>query len=156
MWSYENNMSRYSVNVFETGFLLRLLKVKRLQFIPPTKFRCLCNITFIIINNFRRCNVGTAYRRDLRRMTLKWIQVVWYKYQVSWRVVLGFKQILNLRCCNVGITEGWNFINYAFEVGSGAMIYIPYFIKAGSGIQQIIGPFTLISAMWVQFRECQW
>jgi hypothetical protein len=29
-------------------------------------------------------------------------------------------------------------MKYAFEMGSGAMIYIPYFIKTGSGIQKLI------------------
>jgi hypothetical protein len=31
------------------------------------------------------------------------------------------------------------FMNYAAEMGSGAMIYIPSFIKIGSGIQKLIG-----------------
>jgi hypothetical protein len=30
-------------------------------------------------------------------------------------------------------------VNYAVEMGSGAMIYIPSFIKIGSGIQELIG-----------------
>jgi hypothetical protein len=30
----------------------------------------------------------------------------------------------------------------AFEIGSGAMIYIPNFIKTGSGIQQLTGGNT--------------
>jgi hypothetical protein len=30
-------------------------------------------------------------------------------------------------------------MKYAVEVGSGAMIYIPGFIKFGSGIQNLIG-----------------
>jgi hypothetical protein len=29
--------------------------------------------------------------------------------------------------------------NYAFEMGSGAVIYVPSFIKIGSGIQKLIG-----------------
>jgi hypothetical protein len=28
---------------------------------------------------------------------------------------------------------------YAFEMGSGAMIYIPSFMKNGSGIQKLMG-----------------
>jgi hypothetical protein len=31
------------------------------------------------------------------------------------------------------------FMKYAIEMGSGAMIYIPSFIKTGSGIQKLIG-----------------
>jgi hypothetical protein len=31
---------------------------------------------------------------------------------------------------------------YALEVGSGAMIYIPSFIKIGSAIQNLIGGYT--------------
>jgi hypothetical protein len=31
------------------------------------------------------------------------------------------------------------FMKYAVEMGSGAMIYIPSFIKIGSGTQQLIG-----------------
>jgi hypothetical protein len=30
-------------------------------------------------------------------------------------------------------------MKYAIEMGSGAMIYIPSFIKIGSGIQNLIG-----------------
>jgi hypothetical protein len=30
-------------------------------------------------------------------------------------------------------------MNYAFEMGSGAMIHIPSFIKIGSAIQNLIG-----------------
>jgi hypothetical protein len=30
-------------------------------------------------------------------------------------------------------------MKYAFEMGSGAIIYIPLFIKIGSGIQNLIG-----------------
>jgi hypothetical protein len=30
-------------------------------------------------------------------------------------------------------------MKYAVEMGSGAMIYIPSFIKSGSGIQKLIG-----------------
>jgi hypothetical protein len=33
----------------------------------------------------------------------------------------------NLRGCNAGIADGWGFMNYAAETGSGAMIYIPGF-----------------------------
>jgi hypothetical protein len=29
-------------------------------------------------------------------------------------------------------------MNYAFEMGSGAMIHMPSFIKIGSGIQKLI------------------
>jgi hypothetical protein len=34
------------------------------------------------------------------------------------------------------------FVKYAVETGSGAMIYIPSFIKIGSGIQKLIGGYT--------------
>jgi hypothetical protein len=30
-------------------------------------------------------------------------------------------------------------MKYAVEIGSGAMIYIPSFIKTGSGIQKLMG-----------------
>jgi hypothetical protein len=30
-------------------------------------------------------------------------------------------------------------MKYAVEIGSGAMIYIPSFIKTGSGIQNLMG-----------------
>jgi hypothetical protein len=33
-------------------------------------------------------------------------------------------------------------MKYAVEMGSGAMIYIPGFIKIGSGIQELIGGDT--------------
>jgi hypothetical protein len=37
-------------------------------------------------------------------------------------------------------TDWWQgFMKYAVEMGSGAMIYIPSFIKFGSGVQKLIG-----------------
>jgi hypothetical protein len=33
-------------------------------------------------------------------------------------------------------------MKYTVEMGSGAMIYIPSFIKTGSGIQKLIGVHT--------------
>jgi hypothetical protein len=33
-------------------------------------------------------------------------------------------------------------MKYAFEMGSGAMIYIPSFIDIGSGIQMLIGEYA--------------
>jgi hypothetical protein len=36
-------------------------------------------------------------------------------------------------------TDGRDFMKHAVEMGSGAMIYIPSFIKTGSGIQKLIG-----------------
>jgi hypothetical protein len=37
-------------------------------------------------------------------------------------------------------TECWEgFRKYAVEIGSGAMIYIPSFIKIGPGIQKLMG-----------------
>jgi hypothetical protein len=45
----------------------------------------------------------------------------------------------NLRGCNVGISDGMDFFNYAVEMGSGAMIYVRSFIKIGVGIQKLMG-----------------
>jgi hypothetical protein len=39
-------------------------------------------------------------------------------------------------------------MKYAFEMGSGAMIYIPSFIKIGSGIQKLIGGYTDTQTAW--------
>jgi hypothetical protein len=36
-------------------------------------------------------------------------------------------------------TDGRNFLNYAVEMGSDAVIYVPSFIKIGSGVQKLIG-----------------
>jgi hypothetical protein len=33
-------------------------------------------------------------------------------------------------------------MNYAVEMGSGVMIYIPVFIKIGSRIQKLVGGYT--------------
>jgi hypothetical protein len=33
-------------------------------------------------------------------------------------------------------------VNYAVEMGSGVVIYIPSFIKIGSGVQKLIGGDT--------------
>jgi hypothetical protein len=39
-------------------------------------------------------------------------------------------------------------MKYAVEMGSGAMIYIPSFIKIGSGIQKLIGGYTDTQREW--------
>jgi hypothetical protein len=39
----------------------------------------------------------------------------------------------DLRVCNVGITDGWDYV----EMGTGGMIYVPSFIKTGSGFQKL-------------------
>jgi hypothetical protein len=41
-------------------------------------------------------------------------------------------------------------MNYAVEICSGAMIYIPSFIKIGSGIQRLMGSgiFTDTQTTW--------
>jgi hypothetical protein len=39
-------------------------------------------------------------------------------------------------------------MKYAVEMGSVAMIYIPGFIKTGSGIQKIIGGFADTQRAW--------
>jgi hypothetical protein len=37
-------------------------------------------------------------------------------------------------------TDGWErYMKYDMEIGSGAMIYMPSFIKIGSGIQKLMG-----------------
>jgi hypothetical protein len=36
-----------------------------------------------------------------------------------------------LRGCNVGVTNGRSVFNYAVKMSSGAMIYVPSFIKIG-------------------------
>jgi hypothetical protein len=40
----------------------------------------------------------------------------------------------NLRGCNVGITDDRDFFNYAAEMGSGGVIYIPRSMTIGSGM----------------------
>jgi hypothetical protein len=55
---------------------------------------------------------------------------------IGLQAILRFS-VRNLTGCNVGITEGV-FINYAVEMGLGAMIYITSFIQIGSGIQKLI------------------
>jgi hypothetical protein len=39
-------------------------------------------------------------------------------------------------------------MKYAIEMGSGVMIYIPSFIKIGSGIQKLIGGYTDTQTDW--------
>jgi hypothetical protein len=45
-------------------------------------------------------------------------------------------------------TDGWEgFMKYAVEMDSGAMIYIPTFIKFGSCTQKLIGEDTQTDSM---------
>jgi hypothetical protein len=37
------------------------------------------------------------------------------------------------------VSDGEGFMKYAIEMGPSAMIYIPSFVKIGSGIQKLIG-----------------
>jgi hypothetical protein len=39
-------------------------------------------------------------------------------------------------------------MKYAVEMGSGAMMYIPSFIKIGSGIRKLIGRYTDTQTEW--------
>jgi hypothetical protein len=39
-------------------------------------------------------------------------------------------------------------MKYALEMGSGAIIYIPSFIKIGSGIQTLMGGYTDTQTAW--------
>jgi hypothetical protein len=40
-------------------------------------------------------------------------------------------------------TDWWErFKEYAVEIGPGAMIHIPLFIKIGSGVQKLVGIYT--------------
>jgi hypothetical protein len=54
-------------------------------------------------------------------------------------------------------TDGWEeFIKYALEMGSGAMLYAPSFIKTGSGIQMLIGrthKHTDIETAWLFLKS---
>jgi hypothetical protein len=44
-------------------------------------------------------------------------------------------------------------MKYAFEMGSAAVMYIPYFIKTGSGIQNLIlGEFTDAQKTWRSYK----
>jgi hypothetical protein len=40
------------------------------------------------------------------------------------------------------------FMEYAVEMGSSAMIYIPSFIKTGSGIRKLIRGYTDTQTAW--------
>jgi hypothetical protein len=46
-------------------------------------------------------------------------------------------------------TDWWEgFMQYAVEMGSGAMIYIPSFIQIGSGIQKMMEGYTDTQTAW--------
>jgi hypothetical protein len=47
-------------------------------------------------------------------------------------------------------TNSWEgFVKFTVEMASGAMIYIPSFIKVGSGIQKLMcGRFTNTQTAW--------
>jgi hypothetical protein len=47
-----------------------------------------------------------------------------------------------LRGCNVGTPDRRDLCEYGVEIVSCSMIYIPSFIKIGSGIQKLIGGYT--------------
>jgi hypothetical protein len=51
-------------------------------------------------------------------------------------------------------TDLWEgFMKYAVEMDSGAMIYIPSFVKIGSAIQKLIGGGILISLLLFFFSK---
>jgi hypothetical protein len=61
------------------------------------------------------------------------------------KIDIGIQAILmfcfrNMRGCNVDITDGvGGFMNYAHEMGSGTIIYVPSFVRIGSEIQKLMG-----------------
>jgi hypothetical protein len=64
------------------------------------------------LNNLKGCSVGIIELRDLLCMLLRWSQMAWYTYQVSWQLVQAFKShnrhyLNNLRGWSVG-TEWMN------------------------------------------------
>jgi hypothetical protein len=45
-------------------------------------------------------------------------------------------------------TDGEKFIKYGVEMGSGPIMYMPSFVKIGSGIQKLIGGYTGTQRAW--------
>jgi hypothetical protein len=43
-------------------------------------------------------------------------------------------------------------VRYAFEMDTGAIIYVPSFIKINSGIQKLIGVFTDTQTAWLSHK----
>jgi hypothetical protein len=43
-------------------------------------------------------------------------------------------------------------MKYADEIGSGAMIHIPSFIKTGSGAQKLTGEDTCTQTVWLSHK----
>jgi hypothetical protein len=43
-------------------------------------------------------------------------------------------------------------MKYGVEMGSGAMIYVPSFIKIGSDIQELMGGYANTGAAWRSFN----
>jgi hypothetical protein len=43
-------------------------------------------------------------------------------------------------------------MKYTVEMGLGAMIYLPSFLKSGSGIQKLIGVFTERQTAWISHK----
>jgi hypothetical protein len=90
-------------------------------------------------------------------MAFRWLHVLWYTYRVSWRSIHAFKQrfcLRNMRCCNVSITDGRGFMNYAVEMGlGGAMIYTPSFVNIGSTIQKLIGWIHIQTHTHIPWQE---
>jgi hypothetical protein len=46
-------------------------------------------------------------------------------------------------------------MKYAAEMGSGAMICTPSFMKIGSGIQKLMGGYTDTQTAWKSRKECK-
>jgi hypothetical protein len=63
---------------------------------------------------------------------------MWHDIGTGVQAILKFS-LKNERDCNVGITERRDFFNYAIEMGSCAVIYVPGLIKIGSELQELIG-----------------
>jgi hypothetical protein len=106
------------------------------------RFRHLSNITVITATIWEA--VMLVLLNEGIYEVRRWDCFMWYdirtKFHKDWyRRSSNFKFCLrNLRGCNVGITDRKDYFNYAIEMGSGAVTYVPSFIKIGSGIQKSI------------------
>jgi hypothetical protein len=68
-----------------------------------------------------------------------WDDLTWHDIVTTFHKDWYRRSSNNLNGCNVGITEGRDFINCAVKLGSGAMIYLSSFIKTCSGVHKLLG-----------------
>jgi hypothetical protein len=117
LFRHLSNIKHVTAPIWEAAVLV-LLKVV----IYELRFEMTCVPSFMksgtgvhailrfCLNSLRSCNVGNTDGRDLWSSLVRWAQVAWYTYRVSWRSVQSFS------------LRGWS-VDRKIDLKYGVLLY---------------------------------